>query len=260
MHIVLVQLGAQPAQRTDDSLRAGGFTVEVVETVDQGIARALRGELDVVLLDVAAASADSLEVVREMRRRAAAVPILMLSADKTLDACVAALDSGADDYLVKPFVPAELVSRIVALARRAVAPRWNPSSNVPVTIREDRVVEFCDRSVTLSPRQHALLSFLMRRCGDVVSRLEILIEAFGYEDDTGTNVVAVHLVHLREKLQGFPITIETVRGAGIRLKVVTDACDARPPWREQRRRTRHDRSRASRSDPRSYALRAPFGG
>lgn len=221
MHVVLVQDKAQPAQAVVEDLHGAGCTVEALATMAQGISRALRRDFDVLILDVGVPDSDLLDVMRDLRASVAGVPILILSSDKALDSRVAALDSGADDYVVKPFVVAELISRIAALTRRAAAPRWTPSRDVPVTIREDLVVEFGHRSVALSPREHALLSFLVRRCGEVVSRLEILIEAFGYEHDTGTNVIAVHLVHLRQKLEGFPIRIETVRGAGIRLKVAT---------------------------------------
>ncbi|TMQ03539.1 MAG: response regulator transcription factor [Deltaproteobacteria bacterium] len=143
----------------------------------------------------------------------------MLTARDAVDARVAALDAGADDYLVKPFAFAELVARIAALARRAAGPRWAPASDVPLTMRDDLVIESGDRTVSLSPREYALFGCLLRRRGEVVARTEILRDAFGYEFDPGTNVIDVHLNHLRKKLQGFPVSIETVRGAGIRLVV-----------------------------------------
>ena len=86
-------------------------------------------------------------------------------------------------------------------------------------MRDDLVVESDGKSAALSPREYALLGCLVRRRGEVVTRAEILREAFGYEFDPGTNVIDVHLTHLRKKLTGFPIAIETVRGAGIRLTV-----------------------------------------
>jgi DNA-binding response OmpR family regulator len=147
------------------------------------------------------------------------VPILVLTARDAIEARVAALDAGADDYLVKPFAFAELVARIAALARRAAGPRWAPVSDVPLTLRDDLMVESGSRTAALSPREYALLGCLLRRRGEVVTRAEILRDAFGYEFDPGTNVIDVHLNHLRKKLAGFPVAIETVRGAGIRLVV-----------------------------------------
>jgi len=147
------------------------------------------------------------------------VPILVLTARDAVDSRVAALDSGADDYLVKPFAYAELVARIGALTRRAGGPRWAPTTDLPLRMRDDLVVESNGRTAALSPREYALLGCLVRRRGEVVSRTEILRDAFGYDFDPGTNVIDVHLTHLRKKLTGFPINIETVRGAGIRLTV-----------------------------------------
>ena len=141
------------------------------------------------------------------------VPILVLTARDAVEARVAALDRGADDYLVKPFAFAELVARIGALVRRAGGPRWAPTGDVPITMRDDLVVEAGGKSVTLSPREHALLGCLLRRRGEVVTRAEILREAFGYDFDPRTNVIDVHLTHLRKKLASFPIALETVRGS-----------------------------------------------
>jgi len=159
--------------------------------------------------------------LRELRAARVHVPILVLTARDAVDARVAALDGGADDYLVKPFAYAELVARIGALTRRAGGPRWAPASDIPVRMRDDLVVEAQGMTAALSPREYALLGCLLRRRGEVVTRAEILRDAFGYDFDPGTNVIDVHLTHLRKKLAGFPIAIETVRGAGIRLAVTS---------------------------------------
>ena len=172
-----------------------------------------------MVLDLGLPDRDGLEVLRELRDARINVPILVLTARDAVDARVAALDAGADDYLVKPFAFAELVARIAALARRAAGPRWAPATDMPLTMRDDLVIESGDRTVALSPREYALFGCLLRRRGEVVARAEILRDAFGYEFDPGTNVIDVHLNHLRKKLQGFPVAIETVRGAGIRLVV-----------------------------------------
>ena len=217
--LVLVEDNHQLATTIADGLGEDGFTVEVVDTAAKGIERGLRRDLDLMVLDLGLPDRDGLEVLRELRAAHIHVPILVLTARDAVEARVTALDLGADDYLVKPFAFAELVARIGALARRAGGPRWTPSTEVPITMRDDLVVEANGKTAALSPREYALLGCLLRRRGEVVTRAEILREAFGYEFDPGTNVIDVHLTHLRKKLTGFPLAIETVRGAGIRLTV-----------------------------------------
>ena len=219
MHIVLVEDNHQLAGTIRDGLAEDGYTVDVLDTAAKAIARGMRRDLDLMILDLGLPDRDGLDVLKELRGARINVPVLVLTARDAIDARVAALDAGADDYLVKPFAFAELVARIGALTRRAGGPRWAPSNDVPLVMRDDLVVESQGKSVSLSPREYALLGTLVRRRGEVVTRAEILREAFGYEFDPGTNVIDVHLTHLRKKLAGFPISIETVRGAGIRLTV-----------------------------------------
>jgi DNA-binding response OmpR family regulator len=221
VRVVLVEDNFQLASSISEGLGEDGFQVEVVDTAAKGLARGLRRDLDVMILDLGLPDRDGLEVLKELRAARVHVPILVLTARDAVESRVAALDGGADDYLVKPFAFAELVSRIGALTRRAGGPRWTPSSDLPLVMRDDLVVEASDKSAALSPREYALLSCLVRRRGEVVTRAEILKDAFGYDFDPGTNVIDVHLTHLRKKLTGFPITIETVRGAGIRLTVTS---------------------------------------
>jgi DNA-binding response OmpR family regulator len=174
-----------------------------------------------MVLDLGLPDRDGLDVLRELRSAQIHVPVLVLTARDAVEARVVALDAGADDYLVKPFNYAELVSRIGALTRRAAGPRWTPSTDLPVVMRDDLIVEAHGMSTSLSPREFALLGCLLRRRNEVVSRADILREVFGYDFDPGTNVIDVHLTHLRKKLAGFPVQLETVRGAGIRASVST---------------------------------------
>jgi DNA-binding response OmpR family regulator len=219
VRVILVEDNSQLAASIREGLVDDGFEVEIVDTAAKGIARGMRRDLDVMVLDLGLPDRDGLEVLKELRAARVNVPILVLTARDAVESRVFALDAGADDYLVKPFAFAELVSRIGALTRRAGGPRWAPSSDVPLVMRDDLVVETSGKSAALSPREYALLGCLVRRRGEVVTRAEILKDAFGYDFDPGTNVIDVHLTHLRKKLTGFPITIETVRGAGIRLTV-----------------------------------------
>ena len=219
MRLVLVEDNAQLAKALAEGLRERGYEVDIVETAAQAIARGLRRDLDLMVLDLGLPDRDGLDVLRELRAAFVHAPVLVLTAREAVDSRVAALDAGADDYVVKPFEFPELAARIAALARRAAGPRWKPADDVPIAMRDDLVITSGDRSAALSPREYALLGLLIRRRGEVVTRMEIFSEAFGYDFDPGTNVIDVHLTHLRKKLTGFPITIETVRGAGIRLLV-----------------------------------------
>ena len=219
VRVVLVEDNPQLAGTIAEGLGEDGFKVDVVDTAANAITRGMRRDLDLMILDLGLPDRDGVDVLRELRGAKVHVPILVLTARDAVESRVAALDAGADDYLVKPFAFAELVARIGALTRRAGGPRWTPSSDVPLVMRDDLVVESGDKQASLSPREYALLGCLVRRRGEVVTRAEILREAFGYDFDPGTNVIDVHLTHLRKKLTGFPINIETVRGAGIRLTV-----------------------------------------
>ena len=220
MRLVLVEDNAQLAASIAEGLGEDGYDVDIVDTAAKAIARGLRRDLDLMILDLGLPDRDGTEVLKELRAARIHVPILVLTARDAIEARVLALEAGADDYLVKPFAFAELVARIGSLARRAGGPRWTPATEIPVTMRDDLVVEANGKTASLSPREFALLGCLLRRPGEVVTRAEILREAFGYDFDPGTNVIDVHLTHLRKKLTGFPVAIETVRGAGIRLTVV----------------------------------------
>ena len=219
MRVVLVEDNLQLANSVAEGLGEDGYAVDVVADAAKAIARGLRRDLDLMILDLGLPDRDGLEVLKELRGAHIHVPILVLTARDAVESRVAALEAGADDYLVKPFAFAELVARIAALVRRAGGPRWAPANELPIVMRDDLVVEAGGKTASLSPREYALLGCLLRRPDEVVTRAEILREAFGYDFDPGTNVIDVHLTHLRKKLTGFPVAIETVRGAGIRLTV-----------------------------------------
>jgi DNA-binding response OmpR family regulator len=221
VRIVLVEDSPQLAASIAEGLADDGYLVDILDTAAKAIARGPRRDFDLMVLDLGLPDRDGMDVLKSLREARIHVPVLILTARDAVEARVAALDNGADDYLVKPFAIAELVSRIGALTRRAGGPRWVPSTDLPMLLRDDLVVEAGGKTAALSPREYALLNCLVRRKGEVVTRAEILREAFGYDFDPGTNVIDVHLTHLRKKLTGFPVNIETVRGAGIRLVVVT---------------------------------------
>jgi DNA-binding response OmpR family regulator len=217
--ILVCEDHATLAAAIGQGLTEDGHEIEVTASGERAVAAALRGDLDAVVLDLGLPDVDGIEVLGRVRAAGVHVPILVLTARDAVESRVEALDAGADDYLVKPFAFVELLARLRALGRRAGGPRWAPLVAGRVAIGADLMVTVDDRRVELPPRQHALLSYLVRRRGEVVSRADLLRDVFGYAFDPGTNLVDVHLAHLRRKLGDGPVRIETIRGAGIRLEV-----------------------------------------
>ncbi len=167
---------------------------------------------------------DGFSVVEELRKRGVATPILLLTARHQLEDRVRGLEGGADDYLTKPFDLPELMARIVALIRRASLRHQDTVLEVG-TLRVDplqRLVSGGDRTIDLSPREFALLEFLMRNAGRTVSRSRIAEAVWNYQFDTETNVVDVYINYLRKKIDlgAAGARINTVRGVGYRLEAL----------------------------------------
>ena len=198
-------------------LTAEGFTVEVVADGRDGAWRGREGGYDLILLDIMLPGSNGYRVCAELRRAGVATPILMLTAkDGDLDEAEA-LDTGADDYLRKPFSFAVLVARIHALVRRAAlgGPAPLQVGDLRLDLRARRAMQG-DVEVALTAREFQLLTFLVRHAGRVVSKRDILAGVWedGYEGDP--NVVEVYVARLRRKLGSAP-PIETLRGMGYRL-------------------------------------------
>ena len=200
-----------------------GFAVEVEATGHGALERLSKRGTDALILDLGLPDMDGLDVLVAARNEGLLVPVLILTARDAVDSRVAALDRGADDYLIKPFAFAELVARLRALVRRAAAPRWAPLALGDLRVEVGTPVVYVgSRAVSLSPRAPALRQHVLRRGGDSASRREILAEGVGDDFDPGTNAIEVHIAHLRRKLSGARARIETIRGAGYRLRVAGD--------------------------------------
>ena len=223
MRALLVEDDATIAEFVVRGLREAGFAVDHAPDGDAGLTAATGQPYDVAIVDLMLPKRDGLSLIEELRRRAVTTPVLILSARRSVDDRVRGLQTGGDDYLTKPFAFAELLARVQALVRRA--------SRVPeattLTV-EDLTLDLLSRKVTrggkpidLRPREFALLEYLMRNAGKVVSKTMILSHVWDYGFDPRTNVVDVLVFRLREKVdKGFEQKlIHTVRGIGYVLKV-----------------------------------------
>ncbi len=201
-------------------LQEEGYAVDVVSDGLAAAVRASATEYDAVVLDVMLPELDGFQVCRRMREAGVWSPVLMLTARDGVEDRVTGLDTGADDYLTKPFSFAELLARLRALARRG------PVERAPVLevgdLRLDpstHEVWRGETEIALSAKEFALLQTLMRRAGQVVSRFDLLEHAWDYDYDNRSNVVDVYIRYLRVKIdRPFGVrSIETVRGSGYRL-------------------------------------------
>jgi len=215
---LLVEDDATIAEFVERGLREGGFAVDRAADGEAGLASALAAPYDVAIVDVMLPRRDGLSLIDEIRKRGILTPVLILSARRSVDDRVRGLQAGGDDYLTKPFAFAELLARVQALVRRATrAPE-------PTTLTVgDLVLDLLSRRVTrggaavdLRPREFALLEYLMRNAGKVVSKTMILSHVWDYSFDPQTNIVDVLVSRLSEKIDK-PFEkklLQTVRGVG----------------------------------------------
>ncbi len=203
------------------AFREEGYSVDEAASGDEGLEAALAAAYDCVVLDVMLPGRNGLEVLDELRGRGLATPILLLTARNETPHRVRGLERGADDYLGKPFDLAELMARVQALVRRSRMRIEDPTLHVGPLVLDPitRRVTSGDRVIDLTPREFALLEFLMRNAGRTLSRARIAEAVWNYQFDSNTNVVDVYITYLRRKLGDLPDGTElvTVRGVGYRL-------------------------------------------
>ncbi len=226
VQILLVEDDRDLRRFLSKALREEGYGVTETDSGDRALERALEGSFSCLVLDVMLPGRDGFSVVSELRKRGIATPVLLLTAKDELESRVRGLEGGADDYVTKPFDLPELLARIHALIRRAELRHKDATLKVgDVTLDPlARRVTQADRVVDLSPREFALLEFLMRNVGRTVSRSRIAEAVWNYKFDPETNVVDVYVNYLRKKLSfgGRTAPIKTVRGVGYRLETSTD--------------------------------------
>ncbi|MBA2535984.1 MAG: response regulator transcription factor [Actinobacteria bacterium] len=221
MRALVVEDEAKMAALIRRGLVEEGYAADVARTGDDALWMARATPYDVIVLDLMLPGRDGVEVCRDLRDGGVWAPILMLTARDGVEDRVAGLDSGADDYLTKPFSFAELLARLRALTRRGAAER--PAVLEVGSLRLDPSTRQAWRGETeieLSTKEFSLLETFMRRSGQVLSRVDLLEHAWDYGYENRSNVVDVYVRYLREKVDR-PFgrnSIETVRGAGYRLR------------------------------------------
>ena len=221
MYILVVEDERRLAQVVRKVLEEEGHTVDVAPDGEDGLAMAMDGSHDVIVLDILLPGIDGIEVCQRLRAGRVDTPILLLTALNAVDDRVRGLDAGAHDYLPNPFAFQELLARLRALGRRRVQAREPDqirTADLVLDLRRRRA-ERAGKTIELSPKEFALLEFLLRNEGRVVTRSQILDHVWGYDYSPDSNLVDVYVTYLRRKVdRGHKRSlIRTVRGAGYAL-------------------------------------------
>jgi DNA-binding response OmpR family regulator len=222
MYVLLVEDDNGVASLIQRGLRSEQISVDLAPDGQCAIEKSVRQTYDLLILDVMLPVMDGFEVCRHLRQQGVQTPILILTAKDDVDEKVRGLELGADDYLTKPFEFKELLARIQALGRRRRALDLVAVIQVADLILDKtaREVRRDNTSIPLTPREFAILEYLMENVGRALSRNMIEKQVFGSPNEAGTNLVDVYIRRLRQKIdQGFsPVLIHTVRGVGYMLK------------------------------------------
>lgn len=222
MRALIVEDDATISEFLAKGLREAGFAVDEAADGRLGLELAASGPYDAAVVDVMLPGLDGLALVETLRRKGVRTPVLFLSARHTVDDRVKGLQAGGDDYLVKPFAFAELLARVHALVRRGsgtVEPTRLRVGDLELDLLT-REARRAGRRIELRPKEWALLEYLMRQAGRVVSKTMILAHVYDYSFDPGTNVVDVLVHRLRDKIDhGFDTNmLHTLRGMGYVLR------------------------------------------
>jgi two-component system, OmpR family, copper resistance phosphate regulon response regulator CusR len=220
VRILLVEDEQSAARMLAKGLREQTYAVDVAADGEAALWQAGINDYDLIILDVMMPLKDGFDVCRELRDAGSAVPVLMLTARDAVQDRIAGLDTGADDYLVKPFDFHELLARVRALLRRgpALRPEKLEVADLMIDTRA-RVVRRGGRQIDLTAKEYALLEYLARRADEVVTRAEIAEHVWDETFDPFSNLIEVYIQRLRRKVdEGYaPRLIHTLRGEGYRL-------------------------------------------
>lgn len=221
MQVLIVEDDIRLAQALGQILEENHYQVDLVHDGDQGLAYAESGSYDVIILDVMLPRKSGLEVVAELRRANVATPVLMLTARTTVQDKITGLDSGADDYMTKPFSPAELLAHLRALTRRQGQVVFEKSDFGDISLNlESHDLSCGSKSINLSYKEFSIANILISSKGQIVSKDMLISKVWGVESNAVDNNVEAYISFLRKKLKflGSNTQIETVRKVGYRLE------------------------------------------
>ncbi len=221
MKILVVEDEKKVGAFIKKGLEEDRYSVEVAFDGDKGEELASLGSFDLIILDILMPKKDGLTMLKELRAKQISTPVLMITAKGSVEDKVKGLDTGADDYLVKPFAIAELLARVRSLLRRG-----GPEKSTALTVADltlDLVSHKATRGenlIELTGKEYTLLEYFMRNTNKVLSRTIISEHIWNYNFDTGTNIIDVYINHLRNKIDGEfeKKLIHTVRGVGYMMK------------------------------------------
>ncbi|WP_049696076.1 response regulator transcription factor [Pseudomonas fulva] len=216
--VLTIEDDAVTGQEIVAELNSHGLDVDWADNGREGLAKAIAGGYDLITLDRMLPEVDGLTIVTTLRNLKIATPILMISALSDVDERVRGLRAGGDDYLTKPFASDEMAARVEVLLRRNSVPMTQTKLQV-ADLELDLITHEARRgehALNLLPTEYKLLEYLMRHSGQVITRMMIFEEVWGYHFDPGTNLIDVHIGRLRKKidLPGQSPLIRTVRGSG----------------------------------------------
>lgn len=221
MRILVVDDEPYLTDLLNKALKEEGYSVDIAQNSIDGMECAKMNVYDVIILDIMLPEIDGIQILKNLRNMNINTPILMLTAKDALDDKVKGLDTGADDYMTKPFELSELTARIRALLRRE-----QPSKSPILKIADLEVntlthdVRRGGKTITLTSKEYSLLEYMMRNSGRVLTRSQIVDHVWGYEFDGLSNIIDVYIRYLRKKIDdNFDIKlIQTIRGSGYCLK------------------------------------------
>ena len=222
MRVLLVEDDRGVSRFIKKGLKEKGYVVDVAFDGEEGLHLALSQSFDLIILDILLPKMNGYEVLRNIREKRVVIPVICLTAKDEKEDIVQGLELGADDYLVKPFSFAELLARIKAILRRGK----KDVELSELTIGDlsldliNRTAHRNEKDIELSSKEFLLLEYLMRNVGQILTRTMILENVWGYNFDTSSNIIDVHINHLRMKIDKdfHPKLIHTIKGVGYVLK------------------------------------------
>jgi DNA-binding response OmpR family regulator len=225
MRILLVEDEEGVANFIKKGLVEEHYAVDLAVDGEEGRDLAFANQYDLIILDIMIPGINGIDLCKEIRQKKIQTPVLMLTAKDSVKDKVAGLDSGADDYLTKPFSFQEFIARIRALLRRKPDPLMELRyKDLRIDVLSHRVFAN-EKEVVLSPKEYAILVYLMRNRGRVLSRIQIIENIWGYDFNPNTNIVDVHIKSLRDKIGEFVPSdfIRTIRGTGYMVETTPES-------------------------------------